>query len=248
MDPKAYDQMAQVEDVHWWFVARRRVLGPILQGLNLPPQAQILEAGCGSGGNLAMLAAFGSVCAMELSDSARQKAQARGIGVVQEGKLPQGIPFQGQRFDLIALLDVLEHLDEDVEALKALGSRLAPNGRLLLTVPANPWLWSRHDTLNHHKRRYTKRGLEKVLTTAGFQIHNISYFNTLLFPLIAGIRLLQKALKVKDSDDLTMPSSLVNRTLGTIFAWERFLVNRIPMPFGVSLVLVASVKGDPSQH
>ena len=239
MDPKAYDQMAQVEDIHWWFVARRQILSRVIQSLDLPPQAQILEAGCGSGGNLAMLSAFGTVAGMEMSDLARQKAQARGLGVIQSGQLPHGIPFEGQRFHLIALLDVLEHLEEDQAALRALASRLTPQGSLLIAVPANPWLWSRHDDLNHHKRRYTRAQLRQVIEQAGLKLERITYFNTLLFPLIAAIRLAQKQFKLQDSDDLTMPSSAVNRILTWIFGLERLWIAGIPMPFGVSLIAVA---------
>ncbi len=239
MDPKAYDQMAQLEDVHWWFVARRQILSRVLQTLLLPPQAQILEAGCGSGGNLAMLAAFGTVWGMELSESARQRAQARNIGVIQAGHLPDRIPFEGQRFHLIAVLDVLEHLDHDQAALRALADRLEPEGSFLITVPAYPWLWSRHDDLNHHKRRYTRPQLLQVLDQAGLKVEQISFFNTLLFPLIAGIRLAQRALRQAEKDDLTLPAPLVNRILTGIFSLERFWITRLPMPFGVSLMVVA---------
>ncbi|MGF1574879.1 MAG: class I SAM-dependent methyltransferase [Cyanophyceae cyanobacterium] len=239
MDPKAYDQMAQVEDIHWWFVARRQILSRVIQSIQLPSQAQILEAGCGSGGNLAMLSAFGTISGMEMSDMARQKAQARGLGVIQSGQLPHGIPFEGQRFHLIALLDVLEHLEEDQVALRALASRLTAQGSLLIAVPANPWLWSRHDDINHHKRRYTRAQLRQVIEQAGLKLERITYFNTLLFPLIAAIRLAQKQFKLQDSDDLTLPSSTVNRILTWIFGLERLWITRIPMPFGVSLLAVA---------
>lgn len=239
MDPKAYDQMAQLEDVHWWFVARRQILSQVLQSLPLPAQTQILEAGCGSGGNLSLLAAFGTVWGMELSESARHRAQARNIGVIQAGHLPDRIPFEGQRFHLIALLDVLEHLDQDQPALRALADRLDPAGFFLITVPAYPWLWSRHDDLNHHKRRYTRPQLLQVVEQAGLKVEQINFFNFLLFPLVAGIRLAQRALKQTESDDLTLPSPLVNWILTGIFGLERFWITRMPMPFGVSLMVVA---------
>lgn len=172
MDPKAYEQMAGLEDRHWWFVGRRQILSRVIAGIPLPPSACILEAGCGSGGNLEMLSQFGQVWAMERSEIALPLARARGIAIVEEGELPHRIPFGSQQFDLIALLDVLEHLDEDTAALEALIQRLKPSGYMVITVPAYPWLWSAHDELNHHKRRYTAAGAGRRETTCRDQAAN----------------------------------------------------------------------------
>lgn len=243
MDPKAYEQMAKLEDEHWWFVGRRHILCRVLETLNLPASAQILEAGCGSGGNLKMLSRFGKVWAIEKSELAHAIAQARGIGTVEQGELPEGIPFADQNFDLIALLDVLEHLDQERESLKALASRLTSTGYLMITVPAYSWLWSDHDEINHHKRRYTRRQLLAILNASGLEVEFLSYFNSFLFPLIAGIRLMQnlmgKLFHSQKTDDLKMPISWLNQLLTNLFAAEAYLIPKFSLPFGLSLLAVA---------
>ena len=108
-----------------------------------------------------------------------------------------------------------------------------------MTVPALPWLWSKHDETHHHYRRYTARVLNDTLIKAGLQPVRISYFNTLLFPLIAGLRLTRKMFGMKEQADDAMPSLLVNRILKSIFGFESKFIGRIPMPIGVSLLAVA---------
>lgn len=239
MDPKAYEQMAAVEDVHWWFVARRQILSRVIQSLPLPAATQILDVGCGSGGNLPMLKRHGLVKAMEYGEEARQLATARQVAEVKPAHLPDQIPFQGESFDLVVMLDVLEHLDQDAEALQALRSRLKPEGWLLLTVPAYPFLWSRHDQINHHKRRYTRAQLCQVVQQGGYRVHYVSFYNTLLFPIVLIVRSLNKLLRRQEGDDLTLPSPTMNRILTEIFSVEGQFLPRFRFPFGVSLVLIA---------
>ena len=109
----------------------------------------------------------------------------------------------------------------------------------VMTVPALPWLWSRHDETHHHYRRYTRAGLEAALVLAGLKPVKISYFNTLLFPLIAAVRLVKRLLGHEGAGDDAMPSPAVNEILKRIFGLESRLVGRIPLPLGVSLVAVA---------
>ena len=145
--------------------------------------------------------------------------------------------FSRDKYDLVALLDVLEHVPDDVASLKAILKRLKPGGPLLVTVPANPWMWSAHDVAHHHHRRYSKPQLAELLGRAGYQVQIHSYFNSLLFPAIAAARLIGK-LRGHDSADDALPGARVNALLERIFALEAGLVGRVPMPFGVSLVAV----------
>lgn len=237
MDARIYAEMAALEERHWWFAARRKILGKMLASLRLPADAQILEAGCGTGGNLDMLARHGRVYGMETNAQALEFAAAKGTATIAAGRLPAPIPFSDQKFDLIALLDVLEHLDEDAAALDALRARLKPGGWLLLTVPAYPFLWSRHDELHHHKRRYVAGGLRGVIEGAGYRVQYLSYFNTWLFPMIAAARLAGAG--SGHSGDLAMPNRFINALLTKIFASERLLLGRIALPFGVSLLALA---------
>lgn len=240
MEPSIYTLMASIEANHWWFAARRVIAEDIIRRLNLPPDARILEAGCGTGGNLAMLSRYGRVDAMELDDEARRMANAKGIAPVVSGELPNRIPYQPEQFDLIALLDVLEHVEDDRNTLKALGSLLKPGGVLLISVPAYPFLWSAHDDVHHHKRRYLLGELKSKLGNAGLEVMYASYFNTLLFPLIFGARQLGRLRRNKrDGGDLKMPHPLANRLLFTLFSSERFVLGRWSLPFGVSALAVA---------
>ena len=241
MEKDFYLQYASVEDKHWWFVARRRILQQVIRKLNLPTNAQILEAGCGTGGNLKMLSRYGQVSAMELDEIACQLANQRQVTQVKRGSLPLNIPFNSEDYDLIVILDVIEHLDDDLSALEALYYKLKPGGYLLVTVPAYMFLWSEHDEINHHKRRYRLKELKQVVRKAGYQVNYGSYFNTILFPLIAIARGLSKLLpkQNQNSNDLKLPSKLVNKILQRIFASERYLINRFILPFGVSVLLLA---------
>jgi SAM-dependent methyltransferase len=238
MERAVFDRMAELDQDHWWFLARRRILDRLIaRVVRLPEQAAILEVGCGTGHNLAMLGHYGEVEACELDPSARALASKRLGRKVKDAKLPDLSMFKASSFDLVALLDVLEHVKQDTASLRAIHRRLKPGGALLLTVPANPWMWSAHDAAHHHHRRYSKGQLAKVIADAGFEVQLLSYFNSLLFPPIAAARLVGKAVG-RDSADDKLPGAAINSVLNKVFGLEAGLIGRVPMPFGVSLVAV----------
>lgn len=240
MDRSAYASMSAQEGRHWWFVARRAILDSLIRTRIAPRDgARILEAGCGTGGNLTMLARHGTVDALEYDAQARAIASARGVGRIETGMLPGGIGFDGASYDLIAILDVLEHVEEDVASLAALRTRLAEGGRLLLTVPAVPWLWSNHDVIHHHKRRYTRAHLRRVAEAAGLKVEAIGYFNSLLFPLAMAMRIVDRLFGRGQALD-AQPSPPVNAALRRIFGWERHLLGRVRFPIGLSLYAILS--------
>lgn len=243
MDQAYYQQMAALEDDHWWFEARRRILKQVVDDFELDPaEATVCEVGCGTGGNLPLLASYGTLWACEPDPRALAYAQARRIGTVQQGALPDALPFRDKQFDLVAMWDVLEHVEADEASLEAIYHLLKPTGTLVLTVPAYRWLWSHHDVVNHHVRRYTKRALVAKMQRAGFRIEHATYFNTLLFPVVAAVRMMQNAIRRKGSD-LTMPSARLNRMLLRLFASERHWVARRQVPVGVSILVVARHAG-----
>lgn len=239
MDRRVYDRMAEHDSTHWWYRARRDILSDYLtREAALPKQARILEIGCGTGHNLPMLAGFGNVDAIEIDPAARDVASLRLGKPVGEAPLPalSGVP--AGAYDLIAVLDVVEHIEDDVAALRAMRERLAPGGKILITVPAHQWMWSAHDVVNHHHRRYSKASLRTAIETAGLRPRKLGYFNSLLFPLAAGARLAGRITGRDDSDD-TPPPAPVNALFETIFRAERHLVGRLPMPPGVSILTLA---------
>lgn len=238
MERAVYDRMAELDTHHWWFTARRRILAEIIRRVVRPPaNARILEIGAGTGHNLAMLGQFGTVDGVEFDEHARDIASARTGHKVAFAALPELEDVKPGQYDLIALLDVLEHVIDDRGSLAAILERLKPGGALLLTVPANPWMWSAHDVAHHHHRRYRKREIAALAKEAGFAIELLSPFNSLLFPLIAAARFVGKLRNDQSSDD-AMPSAPVNRILDSVFGFEKTLIGRLPMPFGVSLVAV----------
>jgi SAM-dependent methyltransferase len=242
MEPRAYVEMAALQDKHWWFVARRRILAHVLSDLSLPQGAAILEIGCGTGGNLGMLSRFGVVSAVEMDEFARAHArQISGLDI-RPGRLPENIPFPQASFDLVCLFDVLEHVAQDRLALQALRPLVRPAGKILITVPAHPWLWSAHDEELHHYRRYTAKHLVESAQAAGWQTIYLTYFNTLFFPVVAIIRLFDRWRKTRQSTGTGLPNPPINKCLQAIFASEARLLALTPLPFGVSLLAVMEPK------
>ncbi|MFM9828351.1 MAG: class I SAM-dependent methyltransferase [Sphingomonas sp.] len=239
MDRIVYDRMAAHDTTHWWYRARREILAAYLtREANLPREARILEIGCGTGHNLAMLSGFGTVEAIEIDPLAREIASARLGQPVGSTPLPALLGVPRGAFDLIAVLDVVEHIEEDVAALAAMRACLAPGGKILITVPAHQWMWSAHDVVNHHHRRYSKASLSKAIRAAGMQPTKLGYFNSLLFPLAAAARVAGRLMGRDDSDD-SPPPPAVNTLFEGIFRLERHLVGRMPMPPGVSIITLA---------
>jgi SAM-dependent methyltransferase len=238
MDRGAYDQMQCVEQDHWWFAARREILAGEIARLPLPKSAHVLEVGCGCGGNLEMLASFGKVSAVEPDAASRAWAAQRGDAVVREGALPDRLPDFGHGFDLVAALDVVEHVAEDGLALRALCDALNPGGFLVATVPAYSWMWSEHDERHHHERRYHRPGFRRLAESAGLVVRRGSYFNTVLFPVIAAARLASAASSGSRNDD-ALPRPWVNRLLKAVFTSERGLLQFTDLPFGVSILMIA---------
>lgn len=239
MKTSLYQEIHAFEDVHWWFVSRRLILRRILDRFYLRPEAaKVLELGCGSGGNLKMLQKYGSLQAMELDDQARAWANARKLCQVEKGKLPHEMPFN-DKFDLICMLDLLEHIDDELATLRVVRERLKENGLLVITVPAFQFLWSRHDEVNLHIRRYHQKRLLEKCRQAGLRVEYSTYFNTFLFPLVAAVRLLNNLLGREAGSDIKLPPTAANKFLTWLFSSERFFLPRFSFPCGVSILLVA---------
>ncbi len=243
MNPKAYEEMARVQDTHWWYVARRAILRSVLTTLRLPPDADILEIGCGTGANLPVLGEFARVVGFEMSAQAighaLRTANGRGDISLVEGRCPQDLARLTQRFDLICLLDVLEHLDQDANCLARLRPLLKPNGKVLIMVPAYRWMWGPHDVYHHHRRRYDRRSLALACDHGGFDVRRMCHFNTVLFPLAVLGRMYEKLTGLR-SAATQLPAAPLNRLLTLVFAWERRLIARWSVPVGLSLLAVAA--------
>ena len=245
MENKIFQKMLKLESSHWWFVARRKIIQKAINNLDLPRNIRILDAGCGNGDNLSLLSTFGDLVAFEKNEYALKTAKSKKIGEIYKAELPDKLPNTVKtNFDLIVLLDVLEHIDDDSKSLATVRKLMNNKGIILITVPAFQWLWSEHDVIHHHKRRYSKSELREKLDSSGFRIKYISYFNTLLFPFALVERIGQKIFSPSNPEILELPNNKINFLLEKIFSLEAIFMNKISLPFGLSLVAIAEKKNN----
>jgi SAM-dependent methyltransferase len=179
MDQRERQAMLTMDDRHWWYRGRRRVIRAELDKLSLAPGARVLDAGCGSGRTLEELVDYGETYGIEFDPDAAALARSRGVGDVRVGRVEE-LPWDGDFFDLITCLDVIEHTPDDRRSLRELRRVCKPSGHLLITVPAYQALWSLHDVANHHYRRYARRTLRAAAIEAGWRVDRMTSFNSLL--------------------------------------------------------------------
>lgn len=238
MDDLLLGQHLELEERHWWFVGRRRIVLNVLDRHVPERPLDVLDAGCGGGATLGHLRArYGRARGLELSKEAVAYARERDRDVTR-GSI-EAMPFEEESFDLALALDVIEHLPDDRPALRELRRVLKPGGRLLVTVPALMMLWGAHDEANGHHRRYTMGTLRCGVKAAGFELVTATYFNTLLFPPILAARTLQSRRPKGAASDVFEVPGLVNRALAEFFALERLVVGRGRLPVGVSALCLA---------
>lgn len=239
MKIEMYRIFFEIQKKHWWFVTRKNiVLDFVDRFLPKDDQVKILDIGCGSGLMLNDLEKVGQTFGMDMSDEAISFSKEIFGGTVEKGSLPDQVPYQEDFFDLITALDVIEHIDDDVGSISAIRALLVPGGKCIFTVPAYMFLWSAHDDMNQHKRRYTLPELNEKLVKAGFSVEKISYYNTLLFPAVFLVRMLNNVLRREGASDTDMPGRAMNYVLKKIFGIEKYLLRYFNLPFGVSVLAV----------
>jgi SAM-dependent methyltransferase len=241
MNPEEYAQLFRLGENHWWFVGTRDILFSSAQTISLK-ERPILDAGCGSGLMMKRFAETGPIFGIDYNIGAL--AHCRSLGISRLCQADAGkLPFKSGVFGLLIAADLLEHCEDDEAVLREAFRVTAPQGSLLVSAPAHEGLWSIHDVALHHKRRYSKNGLLRKVESAGFKVKRISHFNTLLFGPVALARLtlgkLRKAsaeYRIKYHEDLRM----VNQLLLGAMRVERWLLRRCDLPFGLSLLLLAT--------
>jgi SAM-dependent methyltransferase len=241
MDDRLMQAMLQVDEHHWWYRGRRRIIAVELDRLPLPAGARVLDAGCGSGRTMEELVRYGEVSGIELNPEAASLARRRGGFDVRIGRLEE-LPWEDDTFDLITCLDVIEHTPDDRATLTELSRVCVPGGWLLITVPAYQALWSAHDEANHHYRRYARGTLRAAAVSAGWRIHRMTSFNSLLLAPAAVVRVLQRRRRGSGGEhknNLELGPAWLNgmleRPLHTEALW---LARGRTLPAGLSLLAV----------
>jgi SAM-dependent methyltransferase len=235
----------QLEETHWWFRGRSHLILNLLHRLSVPASAAILEVGCSAGPLIRRLHASGftHVTGIDLSESAIHRCHEAGLTntAVMDATNPQ---YADESFDLLIASDVLEHITDEGTALRSWLRILKPGGRLLVCVPAFMFLWSEHDTVNHHQRRYTSTTLKEALKRGGFMVDRLSYWNFSLFFPLAALRLVQRTVassEVYPGGNLRPSAPLTNAILFALLKAENYLLlNSCRFPFGGSTFAIAS--------
>lgn len=249
-DPYFFDRLAQIEDRHFWFCARNRLIFELARKISsaLKPCDLVLEIGCGTGNVLrALEAAFpnGRLVGLELWLEGLKHARTRSSALLVQADIGN-LPF-GKLFDLVGMFDILEHITEDQEALRLVHNTLRPGGKLLLTVPAHQSLWSYFDEAAHHCRRYSTHEIRQKLLEAGFQVEFLSQFMACIFPLVWIFRRMRGLRKESDSDTARLRTQdefrivpIVNWILTVLLTLEaRWVAHGHHLPVGTSLVVIA---------
>lgn len=243
--------MAAREQTHWWYVGMRALASALLDEIAVPAAGRdlaILDAGCGTGGSLIWLARYGRVTGLDLSPTALAFCRKRQLRRLVGGSIEQ-LPFPDATFDLVTTFDVLYHrwVADDARALRELHRVLRPGGWLLLRVPALPWLAGRHDNAVHTRHRYRRAEVVALLTAAGFAVRRATYVNVLLFPLVAGKRLLERWITAAPTDLDATPDWL-NPILARVLMLERRMLRVWTPPLGVSILALARRPDAPACH
>jgi SAM-dependent methyltransferase len=255
MQREQYDLLAELEDSHWWFVARRQILAAMVGELSLPPRSVVVDIGCGAGANLAQFAGDHECVGIDASDEALSHARRRFPQVTfVQGERPHDVPDVIARASLLMLNDVLEHVEADRELLSSIVALASPGAHLLITVPADMALWGPHDASHGHFRRYTREQLEQLWQDLPVETRLLSYFNTRLYPVVRLIRTLGRWRNRSfgsSNTDLRPAPRPINGLLTKLFAGESARLQRAlrgnasaAYRYGVSLVAILRVLPD----
>lgn len=243
MQEHTYDIMRRVEDAHWWFAGRRKLIETAVERCfdqmpESPTARRILDVGCGTGANLELLARYGECEGVDVSDAALAFCRDRGLTRVHKGAAEE-LPFEDNSFDMVTGLDVVEHLDDDVKGLSEMRRVLRPGGFAVLFVPAFMFLWGVQDDVSHHRRRYTLPALREALVRAGLTPEWDSYANLTFFaPILVG-RMLMRATGVKPASENNINVDALNGVFGRLLGAERHVLRRARLPLGVSAISIS---------
>lgn len=221
----------------WWFVGRHDLISKIFyisMFENYLENNKILEIGCGSGGNSKIFNDSTNYYGIDISPNAIKRGNNNNLILSDANHLP----FVDKTFDAVLLLDVLEHLEDDVSTIIEAHRVLKDGGFILVLVPAFGFLWNEHDILNEHKRRYTKKELA-IKINKKFNIVMMSYWNFFLFIPVALLKIIKRVCMKKTADFVTMPDVINNVLFLNILKIENYLIQKkLYFPIGVSIICI----------
>lgn len=240
MDKAVYAVEAEVEETHWWFAGRRRLVSRLLEELGVSRDARVVDIGSGTGTNLRMLREMGfrDVTGLDASPVAIQFCQEKKLGPVEQGDVCK-LPFENERFELALATDIIEHVDRDDLAVAEIHRVLRPGGVTVISVPAFASLFGLQDEVSHHKRRYRMEGLLSVIEKAGLEVERSFYFNYLLFAPIWLARQVIRILRISLASENQVNSPALNWVLERLFRLDVRTAPKLRPPFGVSILAVA---------
>ena len=230
------EELASLENHYWWHVAKRRLVIGLLSSFS-PPPGKLVEAGIGAGGNLQVFEKLGyEVSGFDLLPEAVEYAKSIGARVVQVHNSEEPWPLEAGSADVVVMLDVLEHTENPVTVLTNAREILRPGGSIVITVPAGQYLFGPWDQALGHKRRYSARLLRTQASSAGFRVDYLSHWNAFSLPPALLLRGLSRLRGKTGGAEFPRVPGWLNRLLIVAAGVERFVIRRIPMPLGLSLV------------
>jgi len=243
MDQTYYQTYLMLEERNWWFRARKGILLSLLESRVFCGRKplQILDVGCGPSALYvrALQEAGHDIAGIDFSDQSIGMARKKGAKKVYNMSMESFFAYEKEPRDIILMLDMLEHVQNDLELVQSAFENIREAGTLFITVPAYQCLWGPHDEVNHHFRRYTKRKLVAIVSGAGFQVEKASYFNTLLFPLALVKKFADKFQGGGKKDFNDRSSGVINRVFTWIFEVEKYFLSWMSFPYGLSILVIA---------
>jgi SAM-dependent methyltransferase len=243
MDDNQIKKMFFLEETNWWYAGKRKILFRLFEkyfrNQNSP---HFLDIGCGTGIILQFLSEYGKSYGLDASEKAISFCKQRGLSNVFLGSALK-LPFENEFFSAVIILDVLEHIDEDMDCLKEVFRVLKKDGIIIISVPAFRWFFSYHDEALQHKRRYGKSGLMEKVKKTGFVILKITFTNFFIFIPVCLLRMLVKMFRInKQGSDTGILPSFLNSFLISIYSLESSLLKKVNLPWGLSLLCIAVKK------
>lgn len=242
MQEIVYHSNFEIEEKYFWFIARNKIVNKIFSSIcDIPNGSEVVDIGCGTGGFAKLLSEKYKVACMDAEPLALEYCKKRGLTDLNLCIL-KDFPKEGRNIKAAFMLDVIEHIENDKEVVKQVYDLLPKGGYFIASVPAYQWLWSHHDIMHMHYRRYNKSNFVNLLTSAGFGIQYSTYFNSFLLPAAVLKRFVDRftgKAKEKNPPPVDEVSPFLNSLFTNIFSAEASFLPAVSFPFGLSIIVIA---------